>query len=254
MIDLHCHLLPALDDGAADLAEALDLADRAVADGVHTVAATPHLRADHPEVDPFDLRERVAVLQAELERRRIPLELVVGGEVDMAWAYRASTEQLRLVSYGQTGRDLLLETPYGHLPPAFEGLIRELHGRGFRVLLAHPERSPTFQHEPKRLAALVADGVLVQIGADSLTQLPRRSAGRRLAGRLIGEGLAHVLATDSHGLGVGRRPRLSGAARVADRLAPGRGWWMTTSVPEAVLAGEPLPAPPARRQFAALRR
>jgi protein-tyrosine phosphatase len=166
----------------------------------------------------------------------------------MAWAYRAGADQLRRVSYAQRGTDLLLETPYGYLPPAFEGVIRELRGRGFRILLAHPERSPTFQHEPGRLGALLHDGVLVQVGADALTDLPRRSRTRRLATRLVSERLAHVLASDSHGPGVGRSPKLSPAANAADRLAPGRGAWMVTDAPAAVLAGEPLPAAPARRQ------
>jgi protein-tyrosine phosphatase len=250
VIDLHFHLLPALDDGPGDLDEALALAAGAVADGVRTVAATPHLRADHPDVDPADLRGRVDELQDDLDRAGIALELVVGGEVDMAWAYRAGDEQLRQVSYGQRGTDLLLETPYGYLPPAFEGVIGALRGRGFRVLLAHPERSPTFQHEPGRLSALVDDGVLVQVGADALTDLPRRSRTRRLASRLVSEGLAHVLASDSHGPRVGRSPRLSAGAAAVDRLVPGRGAWMVSEVPAAVLAGESVPAPPARLRAA----
>jgi protein-tyrosine phosphatase len=246
VIDLHCHVLPGLDDGAADLDEALALAAAAAADGVETLAATPHLRADHPDVEPAALRDRVDELQRELERAGIGLELVPAGEVDMAWAYRADDEQLRQVSYAQRGTDLLLETPYGYLPPAFEGVIRELRGRGFRILLAHPERSPTFQHEPGRLAALVHDGVLVQVGADAFTDLPRRSRTRRLATRLVGERLAHVLASDSHGPHIRRSPKLSAGAAAVDRLAPGRGAWMVSEAPAAVLAGEALPAPPAR--------
>jgi protein-tyrosine phosphatase len=244
VIDLHTHVLPALDDGARDLEEALLLAAAMADDGVRIAAATPHLRADHPRVDPAGLLGRVGDLQREIDAAGIPLELRVGGEVDMAWAYRAGGEALRQVSFGQRGRDLLLETPYGLLPPAFEGVLSTLRERGYRVLLAHPERNLTFKEEPKRLAELVIDGTLLQVSADSLTELPRRSRTRRLATRLVAEGLAHVLASDSHGAAVGRRSRLSEAVDVAERLAPGTGAWLVTEAPAAVLAGEPLPPLP----------
>jgi protein-tyrosine phosphatase len=246
VIDLHAHVLPGLDDGAADLRESLEIAAAAAAEGTVKMAATPHLRADHPNVVPEELRARVDRLQRELDRAAVPLQLVVGGEVDLAWACRASDAQLRLASYGQRGRDLLLETPFGHLPGAFEGLLHGLRERGFRLLLAHPERNPTLQEEPDRLAALVRAGVLVQISADSLTELPRRSKRRRLATRIVADGLGHVIASEVHGSRVGRSPSLAAAAAAAERLAPGRGIWMTTEAPEAILAGEPLGAPPAR--------
>lgn len=244
MIDLHAHVLPGVDDGVRDTDEALDLLGAMADDGVRMVAATPHLRADHPRVDPWTLDSQVATLQDQLDTAGIPIEVFVGGEVDMAWAYRAGGDELRHVSYRQRGRDLLLEAPYGPLPPAFDGLVATLHGRGYRILLAHPERNPTFQHEPARLAALVADGVLLQVGADSLTELPRRSRTRRLGMSLVAEGLAHVLASDSHGTSAGRHPLLSAAGAVADRLAPGSAAWLLIDAPAAILAGEPLPKRP----------
>lgn len=241
MIDLHSHVLPGVDDGVRDMDEALALLAEMAADGVRMVAATPHLRADHPRVEPDALARLVATLQDAVDSAGIPIELLVGGEVDMAWAYRSGGEELRKVSYRQRGRDLLLEAPYGPLPPAFDDLVARLHERDFRILLAHPERNPTFKHEPERLAAYVADGVLLQIGADSLTELPRRSRTRRLAGSLVSEGLAHVLASDSHGMAAGRHPLLSAAGQVADRLAPGSAEFLLVEAPAAILAGEPLP-------------
>ncbi len=245
MIDLHTHVLPGVDDGARDLDEALALLREMAADGVRMVAATPHLRADHPRVDPNALAGQVAALQDAVDDAGIPVELLPGGEVDMAWAYRSGGDELRKVSYRQRGSDLLLEAPYAPLAPAFDGLITRLHERDYRILLAHPERNPTFQHEPARLAALVADGVLLQVGADSLIELPRRSRTRRLATSLVSEGLAHVLASDSHGMSSGRRPLLSAAAVAADRLAPRSSEWLLMEAPAAILAGEPLPRRPA---------
>jgi protein-tyrosine phosphatase len=241
VIDLHAHVLPGVDDGARDLDEAVALLRRMASDGVRMVAATPHLRADHPRVDPNALAGQVAALQEAVDEAGIPVELIVGGEVDMAWAYRCGGDELRKVSYRQRGSDLLLEAPYAPLPPAFDGLVARLRERDYRILLAHPERNPTFQHEPARLAALVADGVLLQVSADSLTQLPRRSRTRRLAQSLVSERLADVLASDSHGTAAGRHPQLSEAAGVADRLASGSSDWLLVEAPAAILAGEPLP-------------
>ena len=242
MIDLHSHVLPGVDDGVRDADEALALLASMARDGVRMVAATPHLRADHPRVDPDELAGQVATLQASADAAGIGIELLVGGEVDMAWAYRAGSDELRRVSFRQRGTDLLLEAPYGPLAPAFEGVVALLHQRGYRVLLAHPERNPTFKAEPRRLSALVAEGVLLQVGADSLTELPRRSRTRRLASALVAEGLAHVLASDSHGTGApGRHPSLSAAGAVAERLAPGSARRLLVDAPAAVLAGEPLP-------------
>ena len=167
MIDLHCHLLAGIDDGPETLEESVQMAKIAVADGIGTVAATPHLRSDHPLSRPDELAGRLAELIDRLEAESLPLRVVVGGEVDVFWAQRASDIELRLVSYDQGGHDLLLETPYGFLPEVFEKLIAEVVGRGYRVTLAHPERNRSLQRSPERLEALVDDGV------SSRSTLPR---------------------------------------------------------------------------------
>src|SRR5215211_2554130 len=194
MIDLHCHLLPGIDDGPADEREALALAARISADGVRVAAATPHLRPDHPGVVPGELTERTRVLQARLDEQGIRLQIVTAGEADPIWAIEASDEKLRSVSYGQRGTDLLVETPYEPLPTAFEELLFRVSLRGYRVLLAHPERNPTFQADPERLAAVAARDVLLQVTAASLLR-PRRSGTGRLARQLVEAGTAHVLSS-----------------------------------------------------------
>lgn len=249
MIDLHCHLLPGIDDGPASLDESAALAAALARDGVRTVAATPHLRADHPDVRPAELAERVAQVRRALDERGISLELVVGGELDMTWAHHASDEELRLVSYGQAGSTLLLETPYGPLPHVFEHVVETLRGRGFRLLLAHPERSPSFQDEPERLERLAADGLLVQLTAMSLV---RGRGSKALAQRLLERGCAHVLASDAHiAAGDGRSSLAEGVEAVA-RLSPELAEWMVETAPAAILAGEPVgapPRPPGRRRL-----
>ena len=177
VVDLHAHVLPGVDDGPASADESVELARRAAADGVTTLAATPHLRDDHPGVVPEELARRTAELGRLLDQEGVGLALVPGGEVDLTWALDAGDDVLRLVSYGQRGSDLLVETPYGELPQHFERMIDAVRWRGYRVLLAHPERNPSFQRSPERLADLVDRGVLVQLTAASLDETARLALG-----------------------------------------------------------------------------
>jgi len=244
LIDLHCHILPGIDDGPPDTEASVALARALAADGVRTVAATPHLRSDHPSVVVGELAERCGDLNDTLVRLGVRLLVVPGGEVDLLWAQAASADDLRLASYGQRGTDLLVETPYGPLPSIFEDLLSRLQSAGFRILLGHPERNPTFQRDPQRLARLASNGVLVQVTASSLAKNPRRSTTARLAHALVEESAAHVIASDAHSLGAYGRVLLSGGVSAAARTAPDRSVWMATAAPEAILAGEPLPSPP----------
>jgi protein-tyrosine phosphatase len=243
VIDLHSHLLPGLDDGPADEAGALALATEAAAGGVRVMAATPHLRADFPAVRPEELPERVATLRAAIARAGVELEVVSGGEIDVLWALRASDDALRGASYDARGSDLLVETPYGELPTMFEDMLFQIQVRGFRVLLAHPERNPSFQRDPDRLDELVERGTLLQLTAASLAA-GSRSRAERLARRLVTRGRAHVIASDAH-RAAGRRASLGEGVAAAERAAGGeRARWMVTEAPAAILAGRPLPDPP----------
>jgi protein-tyrosine phosphatase len=245
-VDLHSHVLPGIDDGPRTLEDALAMATVAVQAGTAVLAATPHVRADHPEVRPDEIADRVAGFNAELARRGIALEVVPGGEVGLVEALELPDDELRLVTLGANGRDLLVETPHGALPSAFERLVDAVRDRGFRVILAHPEHGPDFQRDPRRLGAMVAQGVLLQITAASLT--PGRDPWRRLATHVLREGWAHVLASDAHSAGW-RPPVLGdgieGGARSVAGAEPELEW-MARDVPRAILAGADLPARPAR--------
>src|SRR5215204_2176387 len=103
MIDLHTHVLPGIDDGPADLGGSLELLAAALEEGIATLAATPHVRPDHPDVVPAELAPRTAELAAEAERAGLDIELVSGGEVDLTWAQRADDDALRAASFGARG-------------------------------------------------------------------------------------------------------------------------------------------------------
>ena len=243
MIDLHSHVLPGIDDGPDDLEDSLAFVHAAGMQGTTLLAATPHVRSDFPLVHVDELAERCSDLN-----ERVPPEpdilVVPGGEVDLIWALSAGEEDLRLASLGQHGTDLLVETPYGLLPDTFEDLLLRITTRGYRVLLAHPERNPTFQRDPERLRELVIRGVLVQITLPSVISRERGSRSRKLAFALVRDGLAHNMGSDSHSPGPWRSPELHAGVEAFSDTAPAYAEWMVTDAAAAILEGEPLPDPP----------
>lgn len=242
-VDLHSHVLPGIDDGPPDLPGALEMARAAAGAGTAVLAATPHLRADFPGVDVTEIAARCAALQAEIDGAGIPLRLVPGAEASLVWAIEASEDDLRRASYGGTGHDLLVETPSD--VSMIEQLLYQVHLRGLRVTLAHPERSAAFRREPARLERLVEQGVLLEVNADALLAR-KRSSIRDLAERLCRDGLAHVLASDGH-RARDRRPvtvLAAGAEALESLVGADRAHWMCVDAPAAILAGRPLPAAP----------
>lgn len=245
MLDLHCHLLPGIDDGPSDLDGSVALAADLAAGGVTAVAATPHCRHDHPGVVPAELAERCALVQERLDAEGVELTVIPAGEADINWAMDASDDDLRLVSYGQRGHDLLLEVPYVALNSTFEDMLFDLTVKGLRLLLAHPERNPTLRDNPERVDQLVQRGALVQVTASSLARSDRKSRTAAIAKFLVRQGLAHVIASDAHGAAAPNRSSLAeGVAAAADLVGEDRARWMAEDAPAAVLAGEPLPPPP----------
>jgi protein-tyrosine phosphatase len=245
MIDLHCHLLPGIDDGAATASDALAMARQAAAAGVEIVVATPHIRADHPRVEPEELASRTAELNEELMRNDIRLQVIPGGEVDLFWAERASDADLRLVTIGQRGHTLLIETPYGFLSDVFEDLVAEIVGRGFRVVLAHPERSPTLRKDLTRTRELAEEGIVLQVNAGSVTGKRADAETSAFAATLVSERIAHVIASDSHSPGDWRPPDLHEGLEAARGLSPASAEWMVDAVPRALLTGTSIPPRPA---------
>jgi protein-tyrosine phosphatase len=218
MIDLHCHILPDIDDGAPSLETSLAMAREAVTDGVTVVAATPHgpgsFVGDRYSV--ALVQERLAQLRAALEREQIPLQVVAGTELFFGADLVDALARERVLPYGAT-RTVLVELPYGGMPPTTEQFIFRLQVAGYQVVLAHPERDRVVQRRPEVLEPLVARGVLMQLTAEALTggQGPDM---RRTAEQLLQRGLIHLLASDAHGVAPRRPLRLAAARDAAARI------------------------------------
>lgn len=239
LIDLHCHILPGIDDGPDDVQSSLELARVLSDEGVQTVAATPHLRDDYPDVHPTELGARCDELRQALSDADIDLSVVTGGEVDLLWALTAADDDLALVSYGQGGTWLLIETPNGPLPTTFEQSLAELRGRGYRLLLAHPERNEDLQANPERAVDLTRDGVAMQVTVSVLARSGRQSKSARLAYSLLERDAVHAISSDAHGATGHRRAPEWKALKTAG-MSNEQIHWMVQEVPAAILSGSPL--------------
>src|SRR2546429_900999 len=162
MIDLHCHIVPGLDDGAPELDTSIAMARVAENDGIRVIATTPHIRDDHP-FDPKEIAPLTAKLNENLRDVGVELRVVPGGELAISKSSELDDETLRTLCLGGDGGYLLVESPYTHATDLLERDLFNLQLRGFRVILAHPERSPSFIANPGRLAALVERGVMCSV-------------------------------------------------------------------------------------------
>jgi protein-tyrosine phosphatase len=238
VIDLHCHILPGLDDGALDLADAVGMARQAAADAITAVCATPHIRSDH-DVRIRELAERLGTLTGAVGAAGLAVELLGGGEVAQPVADSLTDEELRLVSLGGGRRWILLEPASGPLSDGLAATVDALAARDFSCVIAHPERHLAADL-PERLGKLARAGALVQVTAADVESGPAADA---LLG-LVADGLAHVIASDAHSSHRGRAVRLSGAfARMRAAGVPeARVRWMAVDVPRAIVRGELIPS------------
>jgi protein-tyrosine phosphatase len=255
VIDLHAHLLPGLDDGPASLAGSVEMARAAYAAGIRTMVCTPHMMDRYP-TDPRRALEQVELVGEALEVAEVPLRILQGGEIALAYLDRLDDEALRLASVGGAGRWLLVEMPFHGWPLALPKAIADLEVRGYGVILAHPERADAIQRAPDRLRDLVGRGAMVQLNAGSFLG-EHGAAARRAALTLLGGGVAHFLATDAHSAGPSRPPELEeGLQAAADGtdVDPRALRWMVEDGPAAVIEGRPVRPPrltPRRRPRAA---
>jgi protein-tyrosine phosphatase len=202
MLDLHCHILPGVDDGAASLAEAVAMARFCAADGITHVVATPHCHR-HCRLLRAEILPHVAHFNEALAVAGVPLSVLPGSEIQVTdtAAYRAEFEAGLYCHLGDRPAFTLLEFNWKpeHYPPDAAALVGWLRDRGTTPIIAHPERHGVFAADPARLHALAEAGAWLQVTVDSLL------GNHGPAPRASGAGLLRaypdsVLATDAHNL------------------------------------------------------
>lgn len=210
MVDLHCHILPGLDDGPATLPDALAMARLAAADGVRVIVATPHVRREYRYPEPDLIREATARLDQAIRAENLPLRLLPGAEIPAEPELLEALQAGRLLTVGDRGRHVLIELPPNAPAIYVPELFFRLQVAGYTPVVAHVERAAIFRHQPGLLRELHDRGVLLQLNVESL----RAGWGtRRYARQLVREGLVDVLASDGHN--TRRRPPVLTPARRA---------------------------------------
>jgi protein-tyrosine phosphatase len=238
MIDLHCHVLPGIDDGPETLEGSLALARAAVAAGTYTLVATPHINGRYRN-DAATIARLVETVREQLSMQGVELELLPGAEIALTRLPDIDSEQLARLGLGG-GPYLLIECPFAPAIGGLEEILLRLLRGGRRIVLAHPERCPSFQRDPQMLARLVESGILTSITAGSLVGQFGEGV-REFALELVRWDLVHNVTSDAHDP-VRRPPSVlaelehAGLGPLAD--------WLTCDVPGAILRGEDLPPRP----------
>jgi protein-tyrosine phosphatase len=245
MIDLHCHILPGVDDGARSLEDALAMCRMAAEDGCEAMIATPHQRRDPWWNDDVgQLRKLARELQEQVREAVSPdFNVLLGGEIHVGRELLAEVERLpggTLLTLAGS-RHLLLELDGRAAPDVAIQVVHETIVAGWWPVLAHPEFVGCLAQDHDLLAHLIKRGATVQVTAMSVTG----DFGRRPmqdTHRMIGAGLVHFVASDAHDT----RRRLPGLRRAFSMIT---GSWgeetarrLMVDNPRAVLEGRPLPA------------
>ncbi|MDE2860971.1 MAG: tyrosine protein phosphatase [Chloroflexota bacterium] len=234
MLDLHCHILPGVDDGPPTMEQAIEMAVAAFRDGTCTIVAAPHSRDVNERSSIACVRTLAERLNEELRARSIPLDVLLGMENHLALDTPEQVDAGTCLPIEGT-RCILIELPFEFYPYHTRDTLRSLRNRGLTPVVVHPERNLAIQREPQLLASLVQDGVVSQITAGSLTGDMGLDA-QHSAEKLLRLGLAHVIASDGHAPSGTRAPQLSrGVAAAAAVVGDEAARRMVDSTPRAML-------------------
>lgn len=236
--DIHCHLLPGIDDGSPDLETSLAMARMAVDDGIHTTIVTPHQLGNFAHNVGNDIRARTLELQQFLDAHQIPLEVLPGGDVRIEDGMIEKLVSGEVMTLGDRGLHVLLELPhelYFPLEPVLDALDRQ----GMVGILSHPERNMGIMRDTSMLHGLVEHGCLMQVTAGSLMGT-FGSRSQEISEWMLEQGLVHFIASDAHGVR-SRRPLIHRAYdRVAELVGEDTAADLCSINPELVALGKPV--------------
>ena len=202
MIDIHCHILPGIDDGPTDLQTTMEMLSIAAGDGITHIIATPHYRyGETPDMP--DIQEKLQQVRAEMDKNGIAVKLLGGADIRLTYELMKGMEKNEIPTLNSS-RYFLLELP-DIIPPHLNEFIFETRLKGFVPVITHPERNYSLLISPEQADSLHEAGALFQLTAMSVTG----SLGRQIKKftlRLFKKGYADFVATDAHS--TGRRPPL----------------------------------------------
>ena len=240
MIDLHCHMLPGIDDGPKTMAISLDMARYAVEQGIQRSVMTPHIQPGSYDNDIHSIRSAYQGFKQALEQAAIPLQIEMAAEVRVCaeLPFLISQRKVPFLGKWQDMQVILLEFPHDHLPLGADKLINWLLDRNILPLIAHPERNQAIIRQPDMVRPFVEMGCLLQLTAGSITGLFGEDS-QKCALFYLEQGLVTIIATDAHNLHK-RQPNLKAARQF---LLPNFGEECVNNMmsvnPARILAGQP---------------
>lgn len=196
LIDIHTHILPGIDDGAASFDESILLAQQAVDNGIHTVIATPHHQARGFNSDFNQISELTAQLNDTLASHNIALTVLVGQEVRVYDQLLEDLERGTLVTLG-SNRYMLIEFPSSSVPERVDELFHELRLLHITPIIAHPERNRMLSSNIHMLEELIEGGALAQLTSSSIAGNMGRKL-QKISLDMCRKGLIHFIASDAH--------------------------------------------------------
>lgn len=238
MIDIHCHILPCMDDGPEHLDAAIRMCRMAAADGVRTIVATPHFSPGAYEFDHTMLTAATNLLRVAVQRDGLDLSILTGSEVAVTPELASHLKQQRFLPING-GRYFLAEFRPLSVPANWDTFLISMMGSGFVPIIAHPERNVWFMYHPEALSFVVQNGVMLQVTAASITGRFGPDV-RDFCSYLLKRNLVHIIASDAHSADF-RPPRLSAAVELAaDIVGAEKAEAMVTSVPDAIICDKDI--------------
>jgi protein-tyrosine phosphatase len=239
MIDLHCHLLPGIDDGPDTLEQSLALCRIAVKEGTTHAIVTPHIHPGRWENSRQSIQQAFNALRAQLDEHGIALQLGFAGEVRLSDQVLQQVMAQDIPFYGEVDgyHIMLLEFPHGHIIPGSDKLVQWLLKRGIRPLIAHPERNKQVMKNLQQLRPFLDAGCWLQVTAGAITG----SFGERaqdIARQLLDDDAVTVVASDGHNSGA-RPPVLKQAFEyIASEYGQARAQRLLQETPARIAASQ----------------
>ncbi len=238
-VDLHCHVIPGVDDGARDIEEAIGMIERLSAFGIGTIVATPHIMAGRFPNRREGLSERLAALQEALSERGIPMRLELGAEHCIDSSFVEGLEAKALVTLGVDSNHVLCEFPHWGVPEFLEEILFECQLKGYIPVIAHPERYPEkIDGEPTE-DFLRDRGCLLQLDITSFSPFFAARVRKR-AHALLKRGAGKLLASDCHDPAKSFEAVRSGFARLRKIVSEELLREMYVENPEKIRTGKSL--------------
>lgn len=197
MIDVHCHILPGVDDGPETLDESLDMVREAINQGVTAAVATPHHKHTKYENVKQDIIKHVEELNEAIIRAGLEFTVLPGQEIRLYGELLSDLETGDLLTINNTNKYLFIELPSNHVPRYTDRMLYQLQLDGFTPVIVHPERNSEFVENPSLLYQLVKKGAITQVTASSITGEFGKKI-KKFALSLLDSNQAHVIGSDSH--------------------------------------------------------